>query len=223
MSATRAEHTTGLRLALLGPPGAWRGDEPIAIPRRQTRALLFRLAAQATPLPREQLCYLFWPDETESTARRALAHLLTHLRRALPDPSVLVSVNDQVGLDPGKAWSDMVVFDRLLTTPDPRERTVALQRAAELPRGPFLDGFSLPDCPEFEQWAARERQSVERRWLEALGALIEHHSARGALPQAIEAAKRYLAADELAEDIHRRLIALYAMNGDRAAALRQTA
>src|SRR4029453_12169853 len=38
---------------------------------------------------------------------------------------------------------------------------------------------------------------------------------------AIAAAQRYLATDELAEDIHRRLMMLYAAAGDRGAALRQ--
>ena len=58
-----------LRIRLLGPPGATWAGAPLAIPRRQTRALLYRLAAQAAPVPREQLCYLFWPDEPDATAR----------------------------------------------------------------------------------------------------------------------------------------------------------
>src|SRR6185436_11963445 len=95
------------------------------------------------------------------------------------------------------------------------------RQAAELVQGPFLAGFSLPDRPEFDEWATQERQLWERRFLETLAALIEHHTARGEHSAAIEAAQRYLAVDELAEEIHRRLIQLYALNGDRSAALRQ--
>src|SRR5215210_968852 len=97
---TLDEHTVArLQIKLLGAPAAtWAGAQ-LAIPRRQARALLFRLAAQATPVPREQLCYLFWPDEPDATARRSLAHLLTHLRRAMPVPDLLISSNDQVGLN----------------------------------------------------------------------------------------------------------------------------
>src|SRR5512146_1425095 len=95
-----------LRIALLGPPeAAWAG-QALSIPRRQARALLYRLAAQLQPLPREQLCYLFWPDTPEADARRSLAHLLTHLRRSLPAPSVVLAANDQVGLDARRVWSD---------------------------------------------------------------------------------------------------------------------
>jgi predicted ATPase/DNA-binding SARP family transcriptional activator len=210
-----------LRIALLGPPDvAWDGA-PLLVPRRQARALLYRLAAQAAPTPREQLCYLFWPDEPEAAARRGLAHLLTHLRRALPNPEIILTANDQIGLAARLAWSDAVAGDRLLTTAGAERRAQALQQMVDLVRGPFLAGFSLPDNAEFEVWAAQEREIWGRRFLEALAALIEHHTARGEYPAAIAAARRYLAADELAEEIHRRLIELYAMSGDRGAALRQ--
>jgi predicted ATPase/DNA-binding SARP family transcriptional activator len=210
-----------LRITLFGPPGATWAGAPMAIPRRQTRALLFRLAAQVAPVPREQLCYLFWPDEPDATARRSLAHLLTHLRRALPAPDMLITSTDQVGLNGALAWADTVAYERLIATAAPRERAKALQQAADLVRGPFMDGFALPDRPEFDDWAAQERQIWERRTLETLAALIEHHTAHGEYSSAINAAQRYLAIDELAEEIHRRLIQLYALSGDRSAALRQ--
>src|SRR5215212_7250395 len=136
-----------LRIMLLGPPGVnWAGAQ-LAIPRRQTRALLFRLAAQGAPVPREQLCYLFWPDEPDATARRSLAHLLTHLRRALPAPDLLITSNDQVGLNSAWASADTTDAEHLIATAEPRNRAGALQQAAGLVRGPFLDGFSLPDRP----------------------------------------------------------------------------
>ncbi len=59
-SASRA--STDLGVYLLGPPRVeWAGD-PWDIPRRQVRALLYRLAVQPDPVPRERLCFLFWPD-----------------------------------------------------------------------------------------------------------------------------------------------------------------
>src|SRR5262249_10536677 len=162
----------------------------------------------------------FWPDTPESEARRSLAHLLTHLRRSLPAPELVVTTSDQIGLDAARVWSDTATFERLIGTPEPRRRAAALQQAVDLARRPFLEGFTLLGSPEFEEWAAQERQIWERRSQEALAALIEHHAVHGAYADAIAAAQRYLAADELAEDIHRRLIALYAAVGDRGAALR---
>ena len=37
-------------------------EQLVPITRRQTRALLYRLAADMHPVLRTQLCYLFWPD-----------------------------------------------------------------------------------------------------------------------------------------------------------------
>ena len=66
----------------------------------------------------------------------------------------------------------------------------------------------------------RERRIWERRSLDCLAALIEAHTAARDYAAAIAAAQRYLQIDELAEDIHRRLIT-FAAAGDRTAALRQ--
>ncbi|MFQ6059480.1 MAG: AAA family ATPase, partial [Anaerolineae bacterium] len=159
------------------------------------------------------LCFLFWPDTPESTARRNLSHLLTHLRRALPDPEVLLASDDRIGLDPHRAWSDAAAFERLCSK--------ALQQAADLHRGPFLAGFSLPGCAEFEAWAAQEQRAFEQLYLKALTVLLEERTAGGEYEAAIACALRYLETDDLAEDVHRRLIELYAAAGDRSAALRQ--
>jgi DNA-binding SARP family transcriptional activator len=157
---------------------------------------------------------------------------LTHLRRALSEPEVLLASGDHVGLDPRRVWSDVVAFERLCValtptlTPHPLRRgewgeDEALQQAVDLYRGPFLAGFSLPGSPEFEAWATQERHAWERLYLEALAALIEERTARGEYDAAIPYARRYLETDDLAEEVHRCLIELYATIGDRSSALRQ--
>ncbi len=206
-----------LQIYLLGPPKVEWTNAAFAIPRRQARALLYRLATHLQPVPREHLCCLFWPDTDDSAARRNLSRLLTHLRRALPAPELLLTSNDHVGLDPRRAWSDTVAFEQLCAA----VKKGVPPQAVNLYRGPFLTGFSLPDSPEFEVWATLERESWERLYLKALAVLIEEQAARGEHAAAIAHARRYLATDDLAEDIHRRLIELCAITGDRSAALRQ--
>lgn len=208
----------GLRVYLLGPPRVEVGNVRLQVPRRQVRALLYRLAAQSRLVPRERLCYLFWPDTPESRARRNLSRLLTHLRRSLPEPNLLISSGDRVGLDAECVWCDLVTFDRLSSR---EEGTEPLSRAADLYRGPFLAGFSLAGAPEFETWVLQEQRDCERRYLGVLATLVERHTARKEHDRAIDYARRYLATDELAEDVHRRLIDLYAAAGNRSAALRQ--
>ncbi|MFN7037562.1 MAG: BTAD domain-containing putative transcriptional regulator, partial [Bellilinea sp.] len=225
-----------LRIYLLGPPRVEYSNGSLAIPRRQARALLYRLAADMQPIPRERLCYLFWPDESESSARRHLSHLITHLRLALPDPQFFIFEGDQIGLSPQRVWSDAAAFESLcagLTLPgsshpiqDNRDQTppvemTSLEWVVGLYRGAFLEGFSLPSCAEFEEWIVQQRYSLERLYLLGLEALIEQTTQQENFASAIRYAQRYLNTDPLAEDIHRRLIELYAATGNRNAAMRQ--
>jgi ABC-type oligopeptide transport system substrate-binding subunit/DNA-binding SARP family transcriptional activator len=208
-----------LRIVMLGPPQVtWEG-EPLTIPRRQTRALLYRLAASSEPVPRDQLCFLFWPDVPNTVARSNLSRLLNLLRCALPYPDLLQKQEDTIALDRHRVWSDTEAWMQILETTLPTRD--ALCRAAALYRGAFLAGFSLPGASEFQNWLTQQRQIWEHRYLDTLAALMDMEISRGAHDKAIAHARRYLEVDELAEEIHRRLIQLYAAVGDRNAALRQ--
>lgn len=208
-----------LNIHLFGTPGIeWEG-RPLAIRRRNVRSLLYRLVAEPGPASRTQLCLLFWADEPELVARRNLSHLLTHLRTALPESELLQTTGDFVELDAQAAWCDVTAFGQLLQGAI-REKE-QLRRAVDLYRGPFLAGFLLPNCAEFEQWVSVKQSSLERVYLEALETLIDQEIARQDYVQAISDALHYLETDDLAEEIHRKLIALFAMAGDRNAALRQ--
>jgi DNA-binding SARP family transcriptional activator len=213
--------TAGLRVHLLGPPLVEWAGQALNISRRQVRAILYYLATHLQAIPREHLTYLFWPDVPDSSARRNLSHLLTHLRCNLPIPELLLTADDQVALDPQRSWSDTVTIQHLCNAPQPAGHTEALRQTIDLYRGAFLAGFSLPTSPEFEAWAALEQSTWECRYLEALAALVEEHVARGNHQAAIDYARRYLAVDDLNEDMHRRLIECYAAAGDRGAAMRQ--
>ena len=210
-----------LGLTLLGPPAVTSAGVAVPIARRQTRALLYRLAAQLRPVAREHLCALFWPDLPYATARRSLTHLVTHLRRALPDPELLVADGDGIALNPTRASSDTAWLADLVTSTQVSLAT--LRAGAELGGGTFLDGFSLPTCPEFEAWADTERVRWERISHDLFATLAERAAAEEHYPDAIWAAERGLALDELDEALHRQLMALYGVLGDRAAVERQYA
>ncbi len=215
-----------LSISMLGAPEVRWQTKPLLIPRRQTRALLYYLAARLQPLPRQHLCFIFWPDMAEAAARRNFSRLLNHLRRTLPDPDILIATDERVLLDPQRAWSDTATLDRLWTAytqaaPPRHSAAQALRQAAALYRGPFLDGFSLPDHAEFELWVSTESEHWQRLYLKMLAALTDEAASAGDYASAIAHAQRYLAVDDLCEDIHRRLIALYGAVEDRSAAQQQ--
>jgi predicted ATPase/DNA-binding SARP family transcriptional activator len=179
------------------------------------------LAVAPQPVPREQLCFLLWPDIAEAAARRNLTVLLNQLRQALPSPDVILTHGDAILLDPSQVQSDTVAFAQAIALAVRRAELEPLAAAVNLYAGPFLHGFSLPASVEFDAWVTQERQHWERRYLDSLATLVDGYAASGAYTQAIAAAQRTLAVDELAEDMHRWLIQLYAASGDPAAALRQ--
>ncbi|MCE7982440.1 MAG: transcriptional activator domain-containing protein [Caldilinea sp. CFX5] len=212
---------SSLQATLFGPPQLINAGAAIPLARRQMRALFFRLAVALRPVARDQLCFLFWPDIDDSAARRNLTVLLNQLRQALPCPELVLSQGDAILLNPDHLQTDTVVFAEALAQATRGGMVEPLTTAVDLYRGPFLDGFALPACAEFEAWAGQERQSWERRYLDALALLVDAYVARSAYAQAIAAAQRALAVDPLAEEMHRQLITLYATAGDRTAALRQ--
>ncbi len=217
-----AQDLPQLEVLLLGPPVVtWKGL-PFSIPRRQTRALLYYLTARPQLIPRETLCLLFWADSPTTLARRNLSHLLNNLRNILPNPSLLLTNEDHVGLDASHVHSDLLDFERLCTAnASPAQTTRWLEQAVSLYRKPFLDGVVLPHAAEFEAWIRQQQQACERAYLAALAELVEVYAQRGEYPTAIQYAYRSLEVDELDEDMHRRLIELHSLNGNRLAALRQ--
>ena len=96
----------------------------------------------------------------------------------------------------------MTAFGELVEAADP----ASWAQAVELYRGPFLDGFALPDCPEYGDWQFQVQAQAEQRYLAALSRLLDARRAAGELDAAQAYALRYLAVDDLAEDVHRRLI-----------------
>lgn len=210
-----------LHVHLLGTPEvAWQG-QPLDLPRRQVRALLYYLAAEARPVCRDSLCFLFWPDAGETTARHNLSRLLALLHSALPDPAILAAHDDQLDLRRACVWSDTRALHDLSAAWRAHGSVDALRQATGLYRGPFLDGFCLPDSPEFDQWASQQREHWQRLTLQALAALVEALALDGDYAAAVAYAQRALAIDELAEEVQRRLMELYALAGQRSAALRQ--
>ena len=97
-----------------------------------------------------------------------------------------------------------------------------LAEAVALFRGDLLEGFSLRDSPEFDAWQVAEADALQRELGAALRAARAAGSRRAASSRtAIRYARRWLALDPLHEPAHRELIRLYALDGDRAAALAQ--
>jgi DNA-binding SARP family transcriptional activator len=72
-----------------------------------------------------------------------------------------------------------------------------------------------------DDWALREREKHRRTYLNALGRLMQLATIRREYGKGIAYAQAILDSDALREDVHRELMQLFVLNGQRAQALRQ--
>ncbi|MDF2967023.1 MAG: transcriptional activator domain protein [Nocardioidaceae bacterium] len=203
-----------IEVSLLGPPRVHRDGVLVAFDTRKAVALLAHLALTDRPRPRDALADLLWPGTDPAHARGALRRTLSTLRGAI-GAELVEATRDHVRLRKGPAIS--VDVDRF------RARRAAgdLDGAVAEFRGDFLEGFSVREAPEFEDWVQSEGAALRRELSSTLAGLAAVHEAAGTPAAAVAAVQRWLAVDPLHEPAHRALIRLYAASGDRAAALRQ--
>ena len=93
--------------------------------------------------------------------------------------------------------------------------------AVEAYAGPFLEGVSLSDAYDFDDWLFLERERLLSLFLSALCRLDDHYTTLGDHERAADVARRVLSEDPLREDVHRSLMLHLAAAGQRAAALTQ--
>jgi DNA-binding SARP family transcriptional activator len=185
---------------------------------RKATALLAHLALEQRPRSREALCMLLWPGQDLEHARGALRRTLSAVRKGIGEEWI-DAATDSVALRDGAGLAVDVRRFRGLAAGE--ATATDLLAAVELFRGELLEGFFLRDSPEFEAWYVYEADALQRELGAALGRLVRLLIEQGAYDEAIPHARRWLGLDQLHEPAHRELIRLYALTGDRAAALAQ--
>lgn len=208
-----------INLVLFGGFAAQRPDgSAIELPTRKAEALLAYLACRAGEAqPRDRLTALLWGERADVQARHSLSQTLTSIRRALNGASAILIVDrDTVTLRTGAADIDIVAFKRLAASDSPDD----LRTAADLYRGPFLDGFKLRDSA-FEEWLQQERAQLYESAVTVLIRLARCQTAAGELECAAATLNRALVLDPLAEEAHRQLIRLHLDQGAYNTAIRR--
>jgi len=184
--------------------------------------LAYLVLHRDVPQQRQHLAFLFWPDTTEAQARNNLRQLLHQLRRAFPPVEHFLSADTHiVHWHPITPFHlDVAEFEEALTLADAATRQhdqhvlqVALEQADNLYRGELL-----PGC--YDEWILPERERLRQRHRQALEQLLGLFEVQGDTLSAIRYAQRLLGLDPLSEELYRHLMRLFALNNDRASALR---
>ena len=212
---TRARKpASGLDIRLLGEIRILRDGAPVALPAsKRTRALLGFLIATATSQSRQTLCDLLWegPDDP----RAALRWSLTKLRPLVNEDHFerLNADREHIAFTPGDALIDVRRLGAMLGGDFQAVALSALEEAAAMLHGEFLDGLDLPSCYRFHHWCVAERErwgALRRRVLNVVVDKLSDEPDR-ALPYA----RAMVSADPLSEAAHGRLVALLALLGRR--------
>ena len=204
-----------LSLALLGPPVVERDGARVSFDTKKAVALLAVLGVAGGDQSRDRLAALLWPDSDTTHARGSLRRTLSVTAAAMGEG--LVISRAAMALRPGAIRVDVADFETLAARPD----IATLERATRLYRDDFLAGFSLRECPEFEDWQA----SVSGRLRQVLAGCLERlsvaHAAAGNPDLALGHIHRWLALDPMHEPAHQAMIRALAWTGQRSAAVRQ--
>jgi len=84
-----------------------------------------------------------------------------------------------------------------------------------------MAGFSLKDCPAYDEWQFFQTEELRRQLTNSLEKLSSHYAEVNEYETAIRHARRWLALDPLHEPAHQQLMTIYEASNQRAAALRQ--
>ena len=214
--------TSSVQLFVLGQFRAERSGEPVpgaAWQGRKTRALVKLLCLERQHrLHKEMVQDLLWPDLKPAAADAAFRKTLHYARKAIDpstSPSVLLLVDRSVSLDMSRVTVDLDSFEAAVEAAARSGDLDSIRAASELWRGELL-----PD-DVYEDWSAEARERVRALYLTLLreGGRLAVESSEHQV--GIELLIKAVRIEPEAEDVHRRLMQLYALAGMRSAALNQ--
>lgn len=217
-----------IEVRLFGPGQVKNGNLNLAgFPKQQYFHVFCYLIISRKPHTREQLASTFWMDYTTNVSRKYLRDALWRLRHALRTIGVsldkLLNVSEtQVGY----YQSDECVLDTQQfeagiaglkgAAPEMLDQQVIAEaeQAVNLYTGDVLDG-------QYEEWCLDERERLRLLYLGALSTLMAYHEAQGAYEKALSYGDQILTRDGTREAVHRQMMRLYCLMGNRDAAIRQ--
>lgn len=217
----------GLVVTMLGSMEvSWQGQPLAPFPTCDSELLFAFLALnRSRMLTRDALAGTFWPELPDAAARKRLRTALWRLRstldKHLPAADVVRVARNRLGISDGVDL-DVDRFEagiqRGLNGPrspvNNSDELSELETALRLYRGDLLEG-------QYEDWCQSERERLRVLYLDTLECMTRRYAAQGELQQALNCGRRILERDPLREHIHREVMALYYLAGDRPRALRQ--
>ncbi len=196
---------------------------------RKVDALLVYLACNPREHPREVLGEMLWDDLSQERTMANLRTVLSNLQAQLA-PYLLVT-RQTIAMNPDSSyWVDANELDAALDSAEEHwkrhgrfTRTLVsrTERALELYRGSFLEGFHLREARGFEGWMLLEQERYRTRVIEMYRRLTDQALQSEWYEEGIGYARHMIELDSLSEEAARLLMRLLVRTGQRGAAFAQ--
>ncbi len=212
-----------LTIRLFGQLQVHRDDQVLDAwnSRKGQELLAYLLLHRERPHVRQALADLLWPESTTEQSMKYLRHTLWQLQTVL-DHGIQVTDSESLGLSPKAGlWLDVMEFEQAYARVQgisgeelDGQGAQIMQEALNLYRGDLLEGW-------YQDWCLFERERLQRMYLSMLEKQMAYCEAHGQYEVGLACGTCALRYDVAHERIHRRLMRLYYLAGDRTAALRQ--
>ena len=212
-----------VKIHTLGRFGLLVDDRPVEFGRKvQQRPLSLLkalIALGGRDVSEARLAELLWPDADGDLAHHSFEVALSRLRKLLGKEDALVLKEGRLSLSNRQCWVDVWAFERFLGQAEKArkegEGTVAIrlfEKVLSLYRGPFLQSEEMT-------WAESPREKMRSGFLRAVARLGQCHEDREHWEEAASCYRKGLEADDLAEELYRRLMVCHIRQGREAEAL----
>lgn len=206
--------TPKIKILLLGSPMILVDDKLTRVSRRRHRLLIYYLAAQSQPVTRGEICELFWPNVTETTARKNLREALSRIKSDLGSYNIFHTVDDRIMFNSSVVYSDIVEFEEIVLplmnstamnsdSSLPDWMILDLKKAMDLCRTPwFLHGVDICGPQEFEKWKEETNHWYSYIHSRIVDRLVDHFISAGDLENALVWLKTGLESDRMNADMN---------------------
>jgi LuxR family maltose regulon positive regulatory protein len=218
-------NNTAVIVKCLGPFRVLAGGEEISqgrwVSAKARDLLAYFITFRGERIPAERIFDAIWADKA-GRGRTAFHTALSRLRNALrtnePTPRFILVERGEYWLDTVAFSVDVDEFDSELAkaraASDQEASARLYEQATSLYRGEYLDNF-------YYDWVFPERRRLTQAYLSALSALADFHFTHERYTNALELLQRALRVDNLLEDLHCKMMRVYAALGDRPGLVRQ--
>jgi len=180
-----------------------------------TRSLIaYLLYNRSRPADRRRLAFTFWPEATESAARRNLRQYLHHIRVALesvdPGETLILADSSNIQINPDVEIS--IDTETFVQKTRPEASLQEVEHALSLYTGDLLEDM-------YDDWCAPERERLRQIWLGTMDRYSQALQMANRLGEALAVTQKWVNAEPFDENARRRLMQFYALTGDRARAI----